>query len=266
MQTTALGYYGGKSALSKTGTGRWVASLLPPTLSVSYCEPFAGMLGVLLQRAEAKQEIVNDINDRLINWWRVVRDKPEEFDYLVRHTPHSHAEFDRAKDRLDEGEDIERALAFHTVIQQGLLKGDNDIRWAVRRGPTAQRTVWDEGRIGILAERLRNVQIECRDAVDLLGDMAEVKESIIYVDPPYLGTRTSPYRAGLDAVDHDALAEVLLRQRGEVAISGYGETWDRLGWYRHEHSSFAQPHGANGAAPRVEVLWTNYPAPQQRLL
>ena len=38
------------------GTGRWITSLLPQRAGVLYCEPFAGMLGVLLQRPPSKSE------------------------------------------------------------------------------------------------------------------------------------------------------------------------------------------------------------------
>ena len=50
----ALGWVGGKSAHSAARTGTWIAGLLPPPgVTYTYCEPFAGMLGVLLQRQEA---------------------------------------------------------------------------------------------------------------------------------------------------------------------------------------------------------------------
>lgn len=218
---SALGYYGGKSFLSRNGTGQWIAALLPQELDHTYVEPFAGMLGILLQRREARHEIVNDLNDRLINWWRVVRDLPQEFEHLVRHTPHSRSEFERSLQHLDDGSDLERAIAFHTVIQQGILSGDNKASFALRRS-SGIRTVWDAGRVHTLAARLRNVQIECRDAVQVLEDMAETKHSTIYIDPPYAGSCTTPYRMGLESIDLERLGEAMCRQQGKVAISGYG--------------------------------------------
>ena len=42
----------------------------------TYCEPFAGSLGVLLQRAPVRHEVVNDTDGWLVNFWRAVRAAP----------------------------------------------------------------------------------------------------------------------------------------------------------------------------------------------
>ena len=84
----ALGWVGGKSAYSSTGTGGWIAGLLPPPgVRGGYIEPFAGMLGVLLQRNPASREIVSDLDGDLINWWRAVRDYPAQLGDLLDFTP-----------------------------------------------------------------------------------------------------------------------------------------------------------------------------------
>ena len=86
MTLSALSYYGGKSGgHGSSGRGRWIASLLPGDTRTLYAEPYAGMLGILLQRAPAKLEIVNDLNRRIVNWWRVVRDHPDELARMMRY-------------------------------------------------------------------------------------------------------------------------------------------------------------------------------------
>ena len=75
---------------------------------------------------------------------------------------------------------------------------------------------------------------------------------MVYVDPPYdntIGTEGA-YRHG---VDRDALLDVLRVQRGRVAISGYGDEWDALGWERHEYetvSLLGDPAAKKGATHR----------------
>ena len=76
-----LKWVGGKSAASALGTGKWITSLLP--YDRTYAEPFAGMCGVLLQRFPSAEEIVNDLDERVVNWWRVVRDRPDEIQRLI---------------------------------------------------------------------------------------------------------------------------------------------------------------------------------------
>jgi len=261
---SALPYYGGKSVLSPTGKGRWIASLLPARTDVLYCEPFAGMLGVLLHRQPSKTEIVNDASERVVNWWRVVRDRPAEFEWMIQHTPHSRKEFEWAKANLDCADELRRALAFHCIVTQSALSTDIQVRWKMRRQPNVGSTnsPWKPGRIGALAERLRRVQLECCDAVDLLRKTAGVERAVIYCDPPYASADTSPYAHD---VDSDKLAAVLLAQQGQVAISVYGGEWDCLGWHRQELETFTSQIGRSTRKDgiRTEVLWTNY-EPQMR--
>ena len=75
----SLPYYGGKAL----GKGKWIASLLPWEKKTLYVEPFCGMFNVLLQREPVQFEMINDVNDRVVNWARTVRDHPEEFGYMV---------------------------------------------------------------------------------------------------------------------------------------------------------------------------------------
>ena len=46
-----------------------------------------GLLGVLLQRNPSKIELVSDINGDLINWWTIIRDRPEELRDLLNKSP-----------------------------------------------------------------------------------------------------------------------------------------------------------------------------------
>jgi len=43
-----------------------------------YCEPFAGSLGVLLQREPVKHEVVNDADGWIVNFWRALAASPDE--------------------------------------------------------------------------------------------------------------------------------------------------------------------------------------------
>lgn len=75
-----LPYLGGKSIRANSGLGAWIVSLLPPPSSgQTYIEPFAGMLGVLLQRTPAGTEIVSDADGRIIAFWRELRDNTDAF-------------------------------------------------------------------------------------------------------------------------------------------------------------------------------------------
>lgn len=48
-------------------------------------------------------------------------------------------------------------------------------------------------------------------------------------------------------------------QQGRVAVSGYGDEWDCLGWRRVEKEGLVRRPNQT-ARKVVEVLWMNYPS------
>lgn len=117
-------------------------------------------------------------------------------------------------------------------------------------------------RIFDAAQRLKNVQIENRPAVDLIRRFNH-SNVLIYADPPYLlNTRGGKqYRCEMTSEeDHNELLDVLLRHKGYVILSGYhSELYDDTlrGWSVVEHKT----HNQN-ADMRTEVLWCNFDLPQ----
>ena len=252
-----LGYYGGKRGF---GFGKWIAGLLPWEKQSCYVEPFAGMAGVLLAREPVKREMLNDLNGLVVNWWRMVRDMPEEFGYLVEHTPLSRDEFRWALSVVDNPDlpDIRRALAFHILVSQSIHSGDSSrTAGSWQRGFKPSRVARDPQSaedFALLAERLRKVQLENTDALELLERTADCDYAVIYCAPPYSTANTTPYSMG--RVDFDRLGELLQAQKGAVAISGYEGEWDCLGWAAEWRQSVRRQIARNGE-PRVEVLWRN---------
>ena len=120
------------------------------------------MLGVLLQRPAAAIEVVNDANDRVVNFWRMVRDYPEDLYDLCRKTPHSKAEFLDCRATIDEGSPLERARKFVCAVSQGMIASDGPRNsWLMRSaGHVASNQLRPPGQIDALAQRMRHVQIE----------------------------------------------------------------------------------------------------------
>ena len=265
---SGLGYYGGKSPKGKIGP--WIAGILPWHRDSCYVEPFAGMLGVLLCRRPVKIEIVNDRDGDLICWWRMVRDHPNKFAHLVIQTPKSRDLYREACSRLKAGiaSPVRRALALHIRITQGLLHGTGTCpaQWSpsfkdhisTRKRPESRRKQFRQ-----LADRLRDVQIENRCVLHLLQRTADIERAVIYCDPPYPSATTTPYAHA--EIDLPAMREALLAQKGQVAVSGYGDEWDCLGWRKVVKSyRFCGVNVGGGAVPggRTECLWVNFDPPE----
>src|SRR6202044_3857688 len=77
-----FGWYGGKFSHLD-----WLLPLLPE--AHHYCEPYAGSAAELLNRAAAPVETYNDIDGEVVNFFRVLREDPEELTRLIKLTPFS---------------------------------------------------------------------------------------------------------------------------------------------------------------------------------
>ena len=257
-----IGYYGGKA---KRG-GKWITSLLPPVEPRQlYIETHAGLLGVLLQRDKASDEWINDLNERIVNWWLVARDRMDELMDKLRWTPYSESLFKQYCGSLDEGDDLTRAVKLTIVLNQGFLHGDGESGGWVRHygGGGARARLAQVESIEQIRERIRELQVFNEPAVKMLDRVKDRSNAVIYVDPPYRNAgSTRPYH--IDQQDYDETIDALVRQKGRVAVSGYKDDWDALlehGWIRHEMMTTASVTTAKPGSKRpkrVEVLWTNY--------
>jgi DNA adenine methylase len=108
-----------------------------------------------------------------------------------------------------------------------------------------------------VAARFKRVQIECRDALEVI-ELYDNPEALIYFDPPYVAsTRVNGkyYDYEVDDSFHRQAAELLRAAKGYVMVSGYAsplyaEIYEAYGWTRCDSTSVA----TNGGK-RVESVW-----------
>jgi len=261
----AIRWYGGKFSHLE-----WLLPLLPECQH--FCEPFGGSASVLLNRHPSPVETYNDIDGDLVNFFRVLRDRPDELIEKLVFTPFSREEFRRAyeaRGRVDLPE-VERARLFFIRAEQvriGLAQTSTAGRWAwcrltSRRGMAGGVSRW-LNRIDALwavSERLRLVQIENRDAIEVI-EKYDSPQTLFYLDPPYPHESRSDvhsYAYEMTEEGHRRLADVLHSIRGKAAISGYlSPLMEELyhDWIRVDAPG-ALIHSVK--KPRVESLWINY--------
>lgn len=259
-------YYGGKTTLAER-----IVALLPR--HGHYVEPFAGSLAVLLAKAPSFMETVNDLDSDLVTFWRVLRDCPVDLARAAMLTPYSREEFEQARD-LTGVDDLERARRVWVRITQSRSQSMKQTGWkfqidpASRNVPVADNVVAFAGRMEQVAQRLRRVALESRDALDVINDYGRSPGVCIYADPPYLGsTRATNYGRELTSGDqHRALADALRDCRASVILSGYASPlYDDLygDWHRIEVQGATTQ---SGDTDRVEVLWSNRATAEPHLL
>lgn len=257
-------YFGGKITIGPT-----IAALLPD--HTHYVEPFAGSLSILLAKPASAHETVNDLDGDVMNFWRVLRQRPQDLARVCSLTPHSRGEWEACQD-LAAGDELERARRLWVRLSQsrtGRLRRTGWRHYVDPAGCSVGMPGYLGGyvdRMAPAAERLKNVSLECRPALDVIRKYgARTTDVLLYVDPPYLGSTRSNDRAYrhelMTEAEHRGLAEALHACKSAVVLSGYpSDLYDRelyVGWDRH---TIAATTGQGGTwQARTEVLWSNRP-------
>jgi DNA adenine methylase len=259
-----FGWYGGK--FSHLG---WLLPLLPDCHH--YCEPFAGSGAVLINRAPSPVETYNDIDGDVVNFFRMLRDHPDELCRAIALTPFSREEFYYAvNEKQTTKATVERARQFFVRARQartGLAQTASLGRWAnckntSRGGMSGVVSRWLGGVDGLadVAQRLLRVQIENRPAVEVIK-LYDGPETLFYCDPPYPHESrgdSKAYAYEMQHSEHVVLARTLSEIVGKAAVSGYRcDTMDTLyaDWRRFD----APPKRCHSTKDlRREALWMNY--------
>lgn len=255
---TLLNYPGAKWGMAET-----ICGLMPKHRS--YLEPYFGSGAVLFNKQPSAIETVNDIDGDIVNFFRVLREQPDELANALALTPYAREVFNDAhENRGNDSFDKAYRFAIRSKMGHGFktyqktgFKTDVHARensYAVK--------CWNRlpGDLLKAAERLKCVQIEQQPALNLIRKF-NFENVLIYADPPYLmeTRRGKQYRHEMDEQDHVELLDTLKQHKGMVILSGYpSEMYDRelSDWSRLTKKSYNQ-----NADQRTEVLWCNFELP-----
>lgn len=235
----------------------------------SYLEPFFGSGAVLFNKSRSMIETVNDLDMDIINFFKVVKERPAELAEAISLTPYAREIFDNSHENHGVDE-FDKALRFAIRSRMGHgFKTYQKTGFKVdiyKREKSYCVETWNKMPEIIFeaSVRLKQVQIENRPALELIKKF-NYNNVLIYADPPYLlNTRGGKqYRYEMSEQDHIELLATLIDHKGYVILSGYpSEMYDHElhKWNKIEQRSYNQ----NGD-PRTEVLWYNFNLPQQQI-
>jgi site-specific DNA-adenine methylase len=110
-----LAWIGGKCHLAPK-----LINLMPD--HVCYCEPFGGAAHVLLQKQPSTNEVYNDINGEVVNFFMILRRDPDKLQQACSSLPYARALFDRwwkeALSEIAEGPTRTNAVAQRTMARE----------------------------------------------------------------------------------------------------------------------------------------------------
>jgi DNA adenine methylase len=259
-------YFGSKASIANQ-----IVALLPP--HNAYIEPYGGSLCVLLAKPPILQEVVNDLNQEIVNFWRVLRERPNELERLAALTPHSRAEY-LTQAHNHPTDPLNGAWATWVRLTQSISSGTKPNGWRTYRQAAGHGSLAKQHlpaycrRIAPAAVRLAGVTLECRPALDVISDYGTDPNALVYLDPPYYPTTVTEDRYGchMTADEHTKMLDAAKQTAAQVAISGYRcPIYDQAlaDWHRTDIITRTGNANLGRRSPtRTESVWTNYPPPR----
>ena len=174
------------------GKTRLLGRLLPyvPDGFEGYFEPFLGGGAVFfaVRRRATGRVVLSDLNEELINIWRVVRDQPNEFldslaAYEAKNDEDSYYEVREAEAPEDPVPRAARFAYLNQTAWNGLWRVN---RWGRFNVPWGSRPFRGYGprELSKVSEALEGVEIHLADFREVLDRPS--RGDFVYLDPPYL--------------------------------------------------------------------------------
>lgn len=259
---TPITYYGGKQQMAKTIIG------MIPRHRI-YVEPFLGGGAVFFAKGPSFLEAINDKNDLIITFYDQCQNNFEALQQKVQQTLHSETLWKRAKEiyyNPEDYSDIDKAWAVWCCTNMSIM-GTPKGGWKRDNGTGGSHigVSMDRHRQNFtkrIYDRLRYVQISCRDALDVIKER-DTKDTFFYLDPPYIGCAQKHY-AGYTEQDFQSLLDLLTTIQGKFLLSNFWSDIlrnqiDKTGWnYLSFDKKCMIPAFINKPRRKQEILVFNY--------
>lgn len=261
-----LRFMGAKNKLEK-----WIRSFFPKY--TVYVEPFFGSGAVFYNLNPSPVEIINDLNGNVVNFFRTLRDEPDELIRQIALTPYAKEEFEKTPIIFDVDEslslsDVERARLFYTWSWMCFYPNTGRRKQPFRliKGDTSGDYA-DLEPLYFLVDRLRGVQIMNIPAGELITKMLKgrelnLKDTLFYCDPPYVpetrSDKKGTYADEMSVSDHVAFCQLAL-QIPKIVISAYENSIYNdafVGWTKVHKDTTKMARDEDGDTVRaVETLY-----------
>lgn len=175
-----------------------------------YIEPFVGS-GAILFKLRPKRAIISDINKNLITTYQVIRSNILELikllslyqdEYLVSLDKKTYYEYKKNKynelknkDVLDNVEIASLFIFLNKTCFNGIYRENKSGTFNVPWGKNNKPNICDEPLLLDLSGYLNSadIQIKHSNYEDILNNLPDNSDTIIYLDPPYYKTDTSKF-------------------------------------------------------------------------
>lgn len=249
---------------------------LAPLDSNLYLEPFFGSGAVFFYRKRwAGAEVINDLNGDVVNFFRVLRDKPKPLIDRLGLTLHARQEIEDSTHfiKSKKSSDVTKALYFFVRANQSFsanMRANGGWQLPGTNTKNKSRT-WmgkiNPDRLYKIADRLKTCSIENRPALYAM-QLYDSEQSFYYLDPPYLSVaserdKSTSYQGyDMQENEHQDFINTVLGLKAKIIISGYDHPiYDALvknGWKKisiEVNAASGNKKNKDIDTDRTEILW-----------
>jgi len=178
----------------------------------TYHEPFIGS-GAIFFTVEPRSGTINDTNEHLMNFYKIVKNHPEELINETLKHEYNKETYYALRDRFNQERlsDLERASLFlylNKTCFNGLWRVNSEGKFNVPFGRYRNPTIVQENRIREASRILKNIDIICSDFSYIL-DRAKPGD-LCYFDPPYEPISETAYFTAYTAKGFDMDEQIRL--------------------------------------------------------
>ncbi len=227
---TPITYYWGKQTLAP-----YILALMPK--HTAYVEAFCGWAAMLYAKPKSKVEVINDINDHIMAFYRTVKWDFEVLQWLIQQSLPNRKIHQEAENILKNSECYSEAkIAWAVWIQTNMSYGGAYLGsyGFDKTGEAHTRKIYNK-KLSFnneVTNRLERVNIECDDALAIIKRY-DWPETFYYLDPPYQNSYQWPYK-GYTHEDFVELLDLLKTIKGKFLLSHY--PYDILSQYVLENN------------------------------
>lgn len=254
---TPISYYGGKQRLVPE-----ILPLIPK--HTQYVEPFCGGAAVFWAKKVSAHEVINDLDGRVVTFYRVLQTRFDELQAMIRGTLHSERDYRLAKSVLAdvEADEVDRAWALWVQTNMSFSNKIGGGFGFKNSAGTVRSIAVKRNTFEAYKDRLEAVEVFSRDAVELIK-LKDSPATFFYIDPPYVSSECGHYK-GYTSADFQRLLDTLAGIQGKFLLSSYSEpellTMRALhGWQTKDIEAQVAVSGKRvGKKMKTECLTYNY--------
>ena len=211
-----------KTCLRYPGGKFYGLKKLRPFLNIKheeYREPFVGGGSVFLDKSKVKINWINDIDEDLINFYKVIQDdySREELYELLKNEVASKERHAEIKNMIPINK-IEKAFKFFYLNRTSFSGIMVNPRWGYKLGSSVTPERWTNI-IDPVAKKLDGVIITCLDYKEIVKQESKCNDILLYLDPPYFKASKAIYSNEFKEKDHYTLSEILEKTNFKFVLS-----------------------------------------------